>query len=298
MKIAFSNISSASRYAFLALLGLLIAITWLPITDHIADADIDKGFHRALTAFALAKSFNMIISVFQSVQIGALGFSMTIGEILDPINDLVEQFSNIMLFASVAFGIQKILVAVGGHFLVKISLTLAAIAVGLLTFAKKDVPRWIKSVLIIFVLARLAIPAATLGSSAAYSIFLEDADQTSLASLNSSTNQIELLVTANQLSGSAASSHAAPPPSNDGWLSKAKSAATSIATLNPNDAILRAHEEFTLRKEKVVQLSEKMTKDITTQIVVFLLQTLFFPIGLIWVLYKISVSLMYRSRSS
>lgn len=283
-------------YGILILIGILIAITWLPITDHIADADIDAGFNRALAAFGIAKLFNMIVSVFQSSQIGIFGATVTIGEVLDPINDLVEQFSNIMFLATVAFGIQKILVAVGGHIFVKSFITIIAIVVGYLSFSQRDIPQWIKSLLILLVLTRLAVPVATVASSAAYNTFLADSYQTSYTSLTNSLSQLESLATTNQLSASVSTQQAAPPQINEGWWSKTKSAFASVTSINANDAFSKAYDEFNARKNKAQQLGEQMTKDIATQVVVFLLQTLIFPIGLIWVLYRIGVSMMHRSR--
>lgn len=110
---------SFGRYGLLALIAIVVSVAWLPITDHIADADIDAGFNRALVSFGIAKGLNMVISLLQSTQFSAqplgVGIAISPGELLDPINDLVEQFSNVMLLATVAFGIQKILIGIGGH---------------------------------------------------------------------------------------------------------------------------------------------------------------------------------------
>lgn len=40
-----------------------------------------------------------------AVEPAGVGVIFTPGQILDPVNDLLEQFSNLMLAASVAFGI-------------------------------------------------------------------------------------------------------------------------------------------------------------------------------------------------
>ena len=64
---------------------------------------LEETAERALQAFAVARGINAVISVIQDVEIGfTFGLSATLspGEILDPVNDLVERFSLVMLVAS------------------------------------------------------------------------------------------------------------------------------------------------------------------------------------------------------
>lgn len=42
-----------------------------------------------------------------------VGMTFTPGQILDPLNDLIEQFSQVMLVAMVAFGVEKVLLTAG-----------------------------------------------------------------------------------------------------------------------------------------------------------------------------------------
>ena len=87
----------------------IVALAWAKPLDAIAETQVDAGLKRALTSFAVARVLNGIISVAQGTEIaltpGGIGANLTPGQILDPVNDLVEQFSELMLFASVAFGI-------------------------------------------------------------------------------------------------------------------------------------------------------------------------------------------------
>lgn len=324
-----------------AALAILVIITWLPITDHIADADVDAGFNRALASFAIAKGLNMVISLLQSTQISAqpfgFGIAMTLGELLDPINDLVEQFSNIMLLATVAFGIQKVLIAIGGHTLVKTLLSAFAITVAWLAYKDRPVPHWLKNALILIALVRLAVPAATVLSNGAYQIFLEPQYQASTAALNESSSQLEALKSSTQgplppasqsetvaapqveetptsqaeaLAGPQAE---APPtsqaeavagpqavvsPANESLWSKAKRKVSDFFhRASPSNFMERFNSKVNGMKQAILQIGEELTRNIVNQIVVFLLQTLIFPIGLIWALYKIGVSMMYRSKN-
>lgn len=314
------------RNSYLALIGILIAITWLPITDHIADADIDAGFNRALVSFGIAKGLNMVISLLQSTQFSAqplgVGIAISPGELLDPINDLVEQFSNVMLLATVAFGIQKILIAIGGHVLVKALLSALGITAAWLLFKDRPVPHWLKNALIMIVLIRLAVPAATVISNMAYEVFLEPQYQESASALKDSSLQLESLKTANQEPLTTTTQEIVPtadqkpvaatiqepvdvaapqevaPPAKKSWWSKLKSKFSGSSSLGPTDFMQSIKEKFNGWSERVTQIGSDVTKNVVSQIVVFLLQTLIFPIGLIWVLYRIGMSLMYPNKNS
>ena len=70
---------------------------------------------------------NALISVAQGTEISAqplgVGGTLAPGQLLDPLNDLVEQFSALMLAASIAFGIQKVLITIGAYWLISLVLT-------------------------------------------------------------------------------------------------------------------------------------------------------------------------------
>ena len=55
---------------------------------------VDKAFNRALISFGIAKTLNGVISIAQGTEIAIqpAGINLTPGQILDPVNDLVERF--------------------------------------------------------------------------------------------------------------------------------------------------------------------------------------------------------------
>jgi hypothetical protein len=292
------------RNSCLILIGILIVITWLPITDHIADASLDEGFNRALASFAIAKGLNMVVSLIQSAQFG-VGFSISPGEMLDPLNDLVEEFSSVMLFATIAFSIQKILISIGGHILVKSLLSVLAIAVGWLMLKDIPIPNWLRSALILTVLIRLAIPVATITSDAAYQAFLEPQYNASKEGLKESWLKLDAL----NPSAPQASPQAEPaaqgtttqtdatPSTQDHWWSKAKSVAAQAVSSNPANLMHGVSTKFHGMYQQIQKIGEQVTRDVVSQIVVFLLQTMIFPIGLLWVLYKVALSLVFRPKN-
>src|SRR5689334_11398931 len=105
-----------------ALAAVVVALAWLKPLDHKAQGQIEAGLKRALATYAIARTLNGVISVVQetgvSVQPGGVGMTFAPGQFLDPLNDLVEQVSTIMLAVCVSFGVQLILLHIGGSALV------------------------------------------------------------------------------------------------------------------------------------------------------------------------------------
>lgn len=95
------------------ILILLIILSMTHYNDLYVSEIHDEALARALGAFGIAKALNGLISLIQGTELSitpvGIGVSFSIGQILDPLNDLVEQFSWIMLVASVSLGIQKLL---------------------------------------------------------------------------------------------------------------------------------------------------------------------------------------------
>lgn len=89
------------------LLSLCLALSFT--IDDNAKKLVDESFKQSVIVFGSAKALNAVISLAQGTQINLPFVTVAVGEILDPINDLVEQFSLVMLASMVSLGIQKIL---------------------------------------------------------------------------------------------------------------------------------------------------------------------------------------------
>lgn len=126
---------------------------------------LDRTLVKASATFALARSLNSVISVIQesefSVSFG-LGTEIAFGEALDPINDLVEQFSMVMLASSASLGIQKVLMDIGTWLGLKIFLiALAMLLLGLCLPHKGMVSKIGEKLMILAIIVRVAIPMTT-----------------------------------------------------------------------------------------------------------------------------------------
>lgn len=114
-----------------SLVLLLLAILSItPFMDQRAAADYEQLFQRAFITFALARTLNGVISVVQGTEIAlqpaGIGVTLTPGEILDPVNDLVERFSWIMMGATISLGVQNVLLDISAWWVIQILVSLLA----------------------------------------------------------------------------------------------------------------------------------------------------------------------------
>lgn len=181
--------TDGQRKALAALvLALLLALVWLRPLDPIATEYTETGLKRAFATFAVARALNAGISVLKSgevnFQVGA-GASLQVGAVLDPLDDLVEQFSAIMLAATLSFATQRLLIEVSGALLVSITLSVLFLAWGALRLSNRPLPGWLPRLAIGLLCLRFAVPVAALGSEATYQVLLKGKYEASQAQLSS-----------------------------------------------------------------------------------------------------------------
>ena len=171
----------------------LVALTWFSPVDSSAEATVDAGLKRAFAAFAVARGMNAAISMLQGTEISVgLGVNATlsVGEVIDPFNDLVEQFSDLMLLASVSFGIQKLLLATGQLLLLK-----AAVVVVLLEAARRiwfaaSMPRWLPVFVLVGLFARFAVPVTVVVTGWVSTVLLEERYESSSQALVAAEQEV------------------------------------------------------------------------------------------------------------
>lgn len=115
-----------SKLLLALILLLIVAVSWSGYIDRRTDSYVNKATVQALAAFASARVLNAGITVAKSVQVGAV-VSVQPLEILDPVHDLVEQYSSVMKLAIGSLVIQKVLLEIVATGFFKILLTLLSL---------------------------------------------------------------------------------------------------------------------------------------------------------------------------
>ncbi len=257
-----ANTPLARRILLLVSLAAVLLGAWMAPLDAPATRQVDAGLKRALVSFATARALNAVISVAQGTEMSlqplGVGVTLAPGQLLDPVNDLVEKFSDLMLMASVAFGVQKLLIIMGGYWLISLLLTLAALGWVGLQLQRQRAPAWLSGLLVVTLMLRFAVPVVTLGTDLLWQKFLAADYATSQQVMDAATGQV-------------ASLSPAPPASAEqpGWLDRMKGWVT------PNG-------EIKARFEQLKQAAEQAVEHIIKLIAIFVLQTLVIPLSLLW----------------
>lgn len=257
---------TAVRLLLVGLLLAMVAAAWLRPLEEAADAQVDAGLKRALISFASARALNAAISLAQgteiAVQPAGVGVNLSVGQVLDPLNDLVERFADLMLMASIAFGIQKVLLEIGAHWAISAFLSLLAAVWALSFLGRGRAPPWLSRLLLVLLLARFAVPLATIGSDAAFRHFMAD-------DYAASQQVIE------HTAGGAA--RLGPPAS-----------AESAGLIDRLRGWMETQgAEWKARFEQLRQAVEQATTHIVKLMVIFVMQTLLLPLLLVWGLYAV-----------
>lgn len=245
------------------LAAVILAI--LPGVDNVGQSHVNEAFKRALIGYALARSLNGVISVAQgtevAIQPAGVGINFTPGQILDPINDLVERFSWIMMLASSSLGVQKVLLSMSAwNGLLLAVLASAALLIACIVFARVARLRKIAQRLFLFILLlRFMMPAISIANDWVYRTFLESDYVQASASLNTARQEIGDI-------------------NAEVMAERQKEPGTMLerALTIYNQALARV--DIDRRLDEYRKAAESISENTIQLVVVFLMQTLVFPL--------------------
>jgi hypothetical protein len=257
----------------ISLLLLLVAIfSVTPFIDQRAAADYDQLFQRAFITFALARTINGVISVLQGTEIAlqpaGVGVTLTPGEILDPVNDLVERFSWIMMGATISLGVQNVLLDISAWWVIQVLVT--ALAAWLL------IRLWypgqgsqlnrvlFKRVLPLLLFIRFAVPVMLIANDLLYQQFLEQRYQQSTEIVTEAGKDLEQIRAETNLDNTQDDDVSMLDSITRAWSS-------TVDTVDLSGRLKRIQTRAAEVIEHLIQLS-----------VVFVLQTALLPVAFLW----------------
>ena len=254
---------------------LTVALALLQSTDEVGQSYVDSAFKRALLAFGIARGLNGVISVAQGTEIAiqpaGVGVNFTPGEILDPINDLVERFSWIMMLATSSLGIQKVLLSMSawqGLFIVIVTCAVLLICAQLI----RPLAPWrpvLKRLFLFVLILRFMMPAISIANDWVYRTFLEADYVSASASLDAAREAIGDI-----------NSRVIPSDDDlpDGIIDRARR------------AYRQALDQVDIEKrlDEYRQAAETISENTIRLVVVFLMQTLVFPLMFLYIVFGIT----------
>ena len=267
----------------LAVLAVVAALTGL--LDDTGQRYAGAAFTRALVTFAIARTLNGVISVAQGTEVaiepGGVGVNFTVGQMLDPINDLVERFSAVMLVATSSLGLQNILLRMTMWWGTSLALILAAVfALAALWWRRLDESSLrpvAMRLLLVTVFLRFAVPILVIGSNLVFDTFLAAEQAAATEALEATRTEIE------QINEEAATPAAATEDQSviDRLGSMLDS---SLQVMNIGDRLDRLRDRVSNASEHIINL-----------IVIFLLQTIILPLVFLWIFVELLKMLASRA---
>ncbi len=268
--------------AYTSTLNRLLDLTFLQRIDKKGELYLDEALERSIYTFAIVRGLNGVISVVQNTQVAVspagVGVTIAAGEILDPVNDLLERFSWVMMLSTGSLGLQKVLNEIGAWLGFDVLLTLAMLIMALAI--------WIPCIgifnfrflgyrmLAVSLIVRFCIPIVAIASDKVYNLFLADKYTQATQSLGQLKKEIKDAGLADS-----------QEPANDSVFANVKK-----YYQNATD-IVKLRAKIDTLKDKVGDYA-KHTINLT---VVFIIQTILIPLLVLWFLIKTANYLLVNS---
>lgn len=255
-----------------SLAALTLAVCGLlSVFDELGQQYTDASFKRALVTFGIARGLNGVISVAQGTEVAmepaGVGVIFAPGQILDPVNDLVERFSWVMLASATSLGIQglslKMFSSMGFSVMVAV---VVVIAIGLAWWsgvARRWHRRFARAAVLLLVI-RFLIPALAICSEGFYQLFLASEYDTSSTYLSQTRETLGRL---NEDKGGE------PSTTDDlSWYeSLRRDWQSTMSAMDVDKHVADLQEAVAHLTEHTINL-----------IVVFTVQTILFPLFFLW----------------
>ena len=265
------------KFLWTALAVVSAAAALSGVIDHSGERYASAAFTRALVTFAVARTLNGVISVAQGTEVavepGGVGVNFTVGQVLDPINDLVERFSAVMLVATSSLGLQNILLQMttwwGTSFVLVLAAAAALVTLWVPGLRDAKARAIALRIVLVSVFVRFAVPVLIIGSNLVFDTFLAAEQEAATQALETTRIEIEAI---NEEATTEESE-----PSDQGVIERLGSLLdSSIASMNVSERLDQLGDRVSNASEHIVNL-----------IVIFVLQTIILPIVFLWLFVEL-----------
>lgn len=193
--LSIAGISDDKKNMYMAVMILLLVyISWSGVLDIQAYDYLDTSLLSALSSYGVSRALNGIISVLQSSTLSVGIASVSVGELLDPINDIIERFSGLLTLSIASIILQKVLLNIVSSAFFKILLSVSGLSL-LISLNIKATPniKLLSRVFIFLVFLRLALSLMIMLNSFVDNSFLATQIKMNHANINTETKALDVL---------------------------------------------------------------------------------------------------------
>ncbi len=161
--------SSSLRHLGAMLLLLCAVLAGSPWLDKPADSALSNALSSTLVLFASVRGVDAVVSAVAGTELSmtpaGVGVTLAPGELLDPVNDLVEQLGELLMLVLTLLGLEKLGLALLGSFWVRVlTASLLATAAGVLWLRPTlSWSRGVRKLVLMLVMIRVLLPLAAIG---------------------------------------------------------------------------------------------------------------------------------------
>jgi len=256
----------------------------IPVLDSTADTYFRDSISKAGISYATCRIINATVSIIKESSLelepAGIGLSLAVGQAVDPINDMVERLSNVLVISITSLGVQELTY--------EISLTLAPqilalflLILSILIWFKNDrvfkLQKIIMSIFIITSIARFCLPVSSKANEFLQEHFFE---QKILAANEELAHGIADLDKLKEVT----------PPKYDGFLETIENSASYLKqkSIDFKKAVAITLENRNIIVENLLELT-------FLYVGIVVIQVLVLPLLIFWILAKITNALFLTS---
>ena len=182
------NPSNKKNKIVASLIGIILSILLffssglhIPIFDAPAENYFKDSITKAGVSYGVSRVINATVSVIKesSVELepAGIGMSLAVGQIVDPINDMVERLSNVLVMSIASLGVQELVYEISISIVPQILAFVLLLLTSLLWFQNKraiKLQRVLVHVLVIAAIARFCLPVSSMVNEFLQEAFFEE----------------------------------------------------------------------------------------------------------------------------
>lgn len=271
---------------FIALLLLLSPAVRLPLLDTKTASYFKEAITRAGVAYATCRAINASVSIIKDSELqlepAGVGVSLAVGQVLDPIDDMTERLSTVLVTAITSLGVQKlsyeISVSLAPRYLAGLLFILS-----ILVWFDNDRLLVLQNItvrlLMLLAVLRLCLPLSSIVNQSLYAGYF--AEEISRAS-----QQLDLRSDASNTFGDIAA-----PDSQGFWATIGNS---SMVIKKISVDLKKSLETFVTNATEIIENLLKLT---FLYVGIFLIQVIILPVSIFWFLVYVATSLFKPIRA-
>lgn len=265
---------------FMAISLLICSGIKLPVLDAKTDSYFRDAITKAGVAYATCRIVNASVSIVKESDLqlepAGIGVSLALGQALDPIDDMTERLSDVLVTAMTSLGVQKLAYEICVSMALPI-LSIFLIVLSMLIWFDNETISRLKittlKILFIIVIARICLPMSSLTNAFIYEHFFAEKILAANNELSLGTAELDKLKDFSL-------------PQIDGVLGTIENSASFLKRKSVafNNAIVYAVSHMGAIVENLLKLT-------FLYVAIFLIQVIALPLFIFWILAKAANSL-------